>query len=245
MSDSYPGEAAYLLEGDDEVATPVPTEEKPPRQTVVVDVETNGLDWERHQAVEVAWWNLDTGDRGCFVPVHNVRQVLADADIGALRITRYVDRLADAEQDREGLQLARLAEQLAGNTLAGSNVRFDSHMLGKLIPEQWHYRLLELGSYGAGVLRRPVEEGVPGLFELCALLGVEQEGDVHTAEAGVTATGNCLLELRNLVNIHNNYPQRVIATYGGFGQEVVGTSEGGSFQAEEHRLFGPLPDEGP
>ena len=205
-------EVDALLEGDDQGFTtvePAP-EEKPPRQTVVVDVETNGLDYNRHQAVEVAWWNLDTGERGCFVPRHDVSQVLANADIGALRMNRYVDRLADAEQDVEGLQLLTLVNQLRGNTMAGSNVRFDAHMVAKLwSAEVWHHRLLELGPYAAGVLRRPVAEGVPGLFDVCKLLGVEQEGDVHTAESGVTATGQCLLELRKIVG-YANTPQRVI-----------------------------------
>lgn len=175
------------------------SEEKPPRQTVVVDLETNGLDYERHVAVEVAWWNLDTGMRGSFVPQHDVSQVLGRADIGALRINRYVDRLADAEQDHEGLQLLELIRQLDGNTLAGANPRFDAHMLRKLWgAEPWHYRLLDVSAYGAGVLRLPPEDGVPGLWDLCRLLGIEQEGDVHAAAGGVTAAGECLIELRKI-----------------------------------------------
>lgn len=184
-------------------------EDKPPRQTVVVDVETNGLSYSQHVPVEVAWWNLDTGSRGSFVPAHDVSAVLATADIKALRINRYLDRLADAEQDAEGLQALALAKMLRDQTLAGSNPRFDAHMLSKIMPVTWHYRLLDIGAYGAGVLRRPPEEGVPGLWDLCQHLRVSPEDDVHAAEGGVTAAGNCLLELRKIIS-YANMPRRVI-----------------------------------
>jgi len=171
---------------------------------VVVDVETNGLDYGRHQAVEVAWWNLATGRRGEFVPKHDVSEVLATASIEALRINRYVDRLADAPQD-DGTAAAELRDQFSGqdgSVLVGSNPRFDTHMLLKLPEfahgEPWHYRLLDVGAYGAGVLRRPRSSGIPGLWELSQALGIAYPAQLaHTAAGDVTVTGQVLRELWN------------------------------------------------
>jgi DNA polymerase-3 subunit epsilon len=167
------------------------------RPYVVVDVETNGLDYEMHEVVEVAWWNLDTDERGHFVPSHDVSGVLARADIRALQINRYVDRIASAKQDN-GDESLRLYRQLAGAVLVGSNPRLDAAMLRKMFgnDEPWHYRLLDVGAYGAGVLGTDPDEGVPGLWRLCQLLDVPlTPEDAHTAVGDVTATGEVLRAL--------------------------------------------------
>lgn len=179
------------------------------RQLVVVDTETNGLDLERHQPVEVAWWNLDTDERGCFIAVHDVSEVLANADIKALQINRYLDRIAERALDRttklgapSEVECRRRADafnlltELTGNTLAGSNPAFDAAMLRKLFdgPDPWHHRMLDLSAYAAGVLGL---DELPGLARVCELLDIKP-GD-HTAEADVTATGLCIRELRRRV----------------------------------------------
>lgn len=172
------------------------------RRIVVVDVETTGLDPERHTCVEVAWWDLTTGHRGFFVPCHNVSETLAGADIEALRLTRYVDRLADAPQDLNGTGVWELAEHLDGQTMAGSNPRFDCGFLDwvfrdavqhrlLMAPPTPHHRLWDLAPYAAGVLGLPY---LPGLAEVCDRLDTEHRPD-HTAEGDVTATGECFLEL--------------------------------------------------
>lgn len=88
---------------------------RPERHTIVVDCEMNGLDHRIHEAVECAWWNLDTSERGVFIPRHNVSKVLKHAQIEALQINRYVDRLADQPQDT-GEAAVTLWEQLSGRT---------------------------------------------------------------------------------------------------------------------------------
>lgn len=171
------------------------------RPIVVVDVETNGLDPVRHQIVEVAWWNLDTGERDDFVPFHSVRDVLANADLKALQVNRYMDRIADRagkpSEDRE----YRMYNTLAGATLLGSNVRFDAAMLAKLFatqiwmsePEPWHYRLWELSSYAAGVLGL---DYLPGLAELAKRCGLPELD--HSAAGDVTTTGQVFRWLRQI-----------------------------------------------
>lgn len=175
------------------------------RQIIVVDVETNGLDIDRHEAVEVSWVNLTTGDEGTFIPMHSPNDVLARAEITALQVNRYIDRIAHATKDR-GKELARLAEQLEGNTLAGSNPTFDSAMLRKLfntwaghgsdayvfVPA-WHHRLLDLSVYAAAILGLPPNL-LPGLSDVCQLLGVENE-QPHTAGGDAAATAECFRRL--------------------------------------------------
>src|SRR5262249_5149900 len=138
------------------------------RQVIVVDVETSGLDPEVHYAVEIAWWNLSTDQRECFIPAHSVSDVLASADIEALRINHDIDRIAGWPQD-DGRMLNALNEQLCGNTLAGSNPAFDESFLRPLLRRHghdagWHHRKWDLSAYAAGVLRL---NHLPGLAEVC------------------------------------------------------------------------------
>lgn len=169
------------------------------RDVIVVDVETNGLDVERHQAVEVAWWHLGTGERGRFVPWHHVSEVLGNADVEALRINLYLDRLADEPQDLFGRAAKELAKHLDGHTLAAANPAFDSKFLRKMfrsyegLAPSWHHRMLDLSAYAAGVLGIPPTE-LPGLATVCEALDVTNPAP-HTAEGDVTATGQCFLKL--------------------------------------------------
>lgn len=172
---------------------------------IVVDVETNGLDPTIHQAVEVAWWNLDTGERDDFVPSHSVPDVLWSADLKALQVNRYIDRIADRAGELAGEpgaeRVVRMLDELAGATLLGSNVRLDAAMIQKLFaphmrgdsPEPWHYRLWELGPYAAGVLGL---DYLPGLAELAKRAGVDEPD--HTAAGDVTAAGEVFLWLRQI-----------------------------------------------
>jgi DNA polymerase-3 subunit epsilon len=188
---------------------------------VVVDVETNGRDPERHQAVEVAWWNLTTDERGCFIPRHHPQEVLFHAEIDALRVNRYIDRIAGQPQDLHSDELLRLHAQFYDydedrthedggaaeirHTLAGKNPAFDARFLANLFarndvtehaPTPWSYRLLDLSGYAHGVLRLPLDEPLLSLRDLCGRLGVEP-GD-HTADGDVTATGSCFRHLARM-----------------------------------------------
>lgn len=182
------------------------------RQIIVVDCETNGLDFDKHEAFEVAWWNLTTDTRGRFVPNHNINDLLHRADIRALQVNRYIDRIP-GEQYAPWLPLLDELmgnlrdENMAGQTFAGSNPSFDAAMLNKLIrraaredrdtvygfePDPWHHRLLDLSAYAAGVLGLHLGE-LPGLATVCDLLNVKP-GD-HTAAGDVEATGQCFRRL--------------------------------------------------
>lgn len=169
---------------------------------VVVDTETTGFDLMRHRPVEVAWlnWRIrdNVHDGGRFIPPHNI----ANANDEALRINRYAERIAFSDQrawDLEYTATRDLHKLLAGATLAGANVRFDAAMLSHLFraaglyPEPWHYRLLDIEAYAAGVLGlRPWE--VPSLRWLCERLDVHP-GPNHGAWPDVVAAAGVLDKL--------------------------------------------------
>lgn len=174
----------------------------PDRQIVVVDVETNGLDPDEHVAVEVAWWNMTTGEHDVFVPPHSWRDVVSSGELEALRLNGYLERLADVATDAHGKGANALWHQLDGNTLAGCNPAFDAAFIGNMYgevydldrggfddPPRWHHRLLDLSAYAAGVLAIPATE-LPGLAAVCERLGVTHDA-AHTAFGDVAATVQC------------------------------------------------------
>lgn len=124
-----------------------------PTELILVDVETNGIDFERHELVECAWRNYQTGEHGCFVPPHNVRDVLANAAVGpkALKVNGYIERELwhSACWDRDNKELLRLWEQFVGEEpedprdleewgplpkriFLSVNPAFDAHFVAKL-----------------------------------------------------------------------------------------------------------------
>ena len=180
------------------------------RHIIVVDCESSGLR-DEDIAVEIAWHDLTSGEQGSFVPCHNRDWVMNFAEPRALEVNGYIDRLADAEQD-DGTQARALYALLDGNTLAGSNPTADAGWLEHAFIEvvdlsdvdpkvrrpapfrPWHHRMLDLSAYAAGVLGLDPAE-LPGLWDVCQILGVDPEPDVHSAAAGVAVTVACLREL--------------------------------------------------
>jgi DNA polymerase III epsilon subunit-like protein len=197
-----------------------------PTQMICVDLETNGLDRERHEAVEVAWENVQTRESGLFIPRHRVAEVLAAAapyPIG-LQKNRYIERsLWDPMRWDDGTELVRLWEQFVGEDpfdprdleerdplpkriFVAVNPGFDAHFLSKLFlcdgdicghePEPWDYHLRDLGSYAAGVLSLPLDHPPLKFLGICELLGVTP-GD-HTAAGDVHALAECVRALADI-----------------------------------------------
>lgn len=181
-------------------------------ELIVVDCETTGLDVSRHVVIEVAAVNVRTGEFLTFVPMFDKRD-LREASPEALAVNRYFERrvfrdmLSDAET-RAAYE--RLWEMLRGNTFAGANARFDalmlSHAYGRLsgrwsgglavyepVEEPWRYRLLDVGSYAAGVLGENPSE-VWSLNRVCEAVGVTR-GEQHTAVADAQDAAQCLRRL--------------------------------------------------
>jgi hypothetical protein len=164
-----------------------------------VDCESTGLT-DDAIAVEVGWWDIDRDEGGHFIPPHNQQWVLDNAHPDALRINGYKARILGQPHD-DGAEIRRLHFALRGQTIAGANVGgADCLWLAKMFRHAkmptapWNYRLGEIGPYAAGVLGRRLSDA-PGLSELCSILGVEPEPEVHTAANGARVTGLCIREL--------------------------------------------------
>jgi DNA polymerase-3 subunit epsilon len=174
------------------------------RKQIVVDVETNGLDIAKHDIVEIAWYDLSTDEYGSFIPIHDPYKILAKADLFALQINKYVDRIALATQDSDLIEYNKFLERIADNTIAGSNPAFDAMFIRKMINtyikngdkanSTWHHRLFDLSSYAMGIL--DLEE-LPGLHKVCELLEIVNESE-HSAIGDVKATVQCFRKLKEM-----------------------------------------------
>lgn len=210
---------------------------------IVVDLETSGINPERHEATEIAWWNLATGERGEFIPAHNPHQLLAAADIRALEVSRYIERgLARTERHDHGGQLLRLWEQFGGplvydgepgdrptfpgydapkRIFAAVNPAFDSRFLSKAfgrLPDDYDLET-EPWDYHLRDLGS-YAAGVLGLPLDRPPLGFRdicERLDVppgdHTAAGDVTATGECFLRLARIASV-NDFPFTVVPCTG-------------------------------
>jgi DNA polymerase-3 subunit epsilon len=127
---------------------------------IYIDVETTGLDPERHEVIEIGWVDGDRSGR------YIVPHLGITADPEALRINKYNERgLWDRSLWDEPDRIADLANRLEGRTLAGCNPRFDAAFLSRLFGrEPWHYRLLDVQSYASAVLGELVPLSASDLY---------------------------------------------------------------------------------
>lgn len=176
----------------------------PDRDLIIVDTETTGLNPGRHHIVEVSAINTRTGDELHFVP-HLPSSARETMDFDALRINRYLERRLDEQAlnfEDTGTRYAELWNMLDGNTLAGSNPSFDASMLvvafgahveaGTDAP--WHHRMIDLGTYAAGVLGLELTSSL-GLGAVCERLGVTNWAE-HTVLGDARATVECFAKLQ-------------------------------------------------
>ncbi len=140
------------------------------KKLIFLDIETTGLDADRHEV-----WEVGAIER---VPVINGDDVdkehhwflsvthLETADPQALEIGGYYERHPDG--DEFGLNslkdvhhagsFSRVFEMLTrGATLVGANVRFDEAFLAKYLKDHhrvpgWHYRLCDVEALAQGFL---------------------------------------------------------------------------------------------
>jgi DNA polymerase-3 subunit epsilon len=170
------------------------------RDLIIVDIETTGLDPENCMVLEIAAINATTEDYIRIVPKPD-RDFNRD-DAPALAINRYFERRVWIEQHAYSTELSLLRQLvgwLNGNTLGGSNPKFDlacltAHCMKRdAHPPKPHHRLADLAAYAAGVDRLPPTE-LMGLDAICKRLGVVNEAP-HSAMGDAQATLECFRKL--------------------------------------------------
>jgi DNA polymerase III epsilon subunit-like protein len=138
------------------------------RRLVSVDIETTGLDPQRHEIWEVALVPVNPyEDSWCYqLPVTLIGASGEALEIGGFS-ERYgapgpnfvIRRWPSGASSPEGLEgaLRCIYNQLNGATLLGCSVHFDASFLAELFrkhgfldPEPWHHRYLDLGSFAGG-----------------------------------------------------------------------------------------------
>ena len=157
---------------------------------VFIDCETTGLDPDRHEIWELAL--IVDGEEHVWV----MDVDLSKADPGALRVSRYYERLWYSERKTLASTPFEVAAQVcyltANRTLVGINPAFDAAFLTRFLRRHgyvpaWHYHVIDVKAVAAGWLmgRHPK---VPGMNppwstdDLARALHLDPEGfDRHTA----------------------------------------------------------------
>jgi DNA polymerase III epsilon subunit-like protein len=146
-----------------------------------IDIETTGLDPDRH-----LMWELAIIRRTAEVDSEFVWQFgvdLSQADSAAFRISHFYDRFGNIVGEYRVAEVARMvAKLLDGVTLIGAVPSFDAGFIGPWLRANgqcptWHHRLRCVETLTAGHLRNP---DLGGLAGCCKALGIEQSGE-HTA----------------------------------------------------------------
>jgi oligoribonuclease (3'-5' exoribonuclease) len=133
---------------------------------VSVDIETTGLDPQRHEVWEVACIPVDAPSHSfCY----QLPATLNGAEATALEVGRFRSRYLEPKAG-QAIQrwpsgaitivsldeaLKRIEQELQDAQLLGCSVHFDANFLAELLARGgrsalWHHRYLDLGSFAAG-----------------------------------------------------------------------------------------------
>lgn len=145
--------------------------ERPVTRLAFVDIETTGLDPDRHEPWEVALILRDD-ERADEEHVWQLDVDLTAAEPGALRTSRYYERWDSSAFHAwtPGVEhpVSEIARLTAGAYLVGANPAFDATFLDRLIRRRcgvpaWHYRLIDVEALAMGFahgLEHGLEEGI-------------------------------------------------------------------------------------
>lgn len=125
---------------------------------VFIDIETTGLEWDKHTAIEIAYvtqemevpkviipWSYDPGDYSS--PWYA-------ADTKAMEINKFFGRYDNGVKRSSDEGIAHFLEVVRDSTIVGANIRFDARFIESTLElevEPWHYRLWDITSYSAGI----------------------------------------------------------------------------------------------
>lgn len=163
---------------------------------VYLDVETTGLDPDRHEVWEIAY-AIEDGPILASVVGHT----LAAADDAALTIGRYHERMLTPEDAADLITVYAMVEfegafreAVDGATVVAANPAFDTAFIRARWGEApWKYRLLDVEAYAMPALGLDEPKG---LAYICEQLGV-QPGN-HTAAEDVRALRECHQALQGI-----------------------------------------------
>lgn len=162
---------------------------------VYVDVESTGLTVGVHQVWEIAY-AVNDGPITEFQVEHN----LVNADLEALRINNYLDRV-DSRHHHPGhnpdtpyisVEERIFRDSLLGNHLIASNPDFDSRMLAERWGcRPWHHRMIDLAPMGMVHFAWGRPKGIKDIAEALRAEGYTIPQPDHTAAGDVATLRAC------------------------------------------------------
>lgn len=144
-----------------------------------VDIETTGLDPDRHEAWEAALILRDD-ERMDEEHVWMLSVDLSMADAGALRMNHFYDRYPEPGALSVNSSVAQnIAVLTAGAHLVGANPAFDAAFFDRLLSRwglvpAWHYRLIDVEALAMGYAHGLEDGGIVGEV-------VDPDADLATA----------------------------------------------------------------
>jgi DNA polymerase III alpha subunit (gram-positive type) len=152
------------------------------RQYVFVDTETTGLDPDNDELVELTY--------GTIQPYGFVTKTLY---FGVETVPEFVDnmikftergiagRMSTPEEIQEYRDFTR------DQTMVAANPSFDGDFLKKNSLYEFHYRMLDIESFAAGILGLNFMPGMKDIYNLFIVNDVELPEPQHTSESDVLA----------------------------------------------------------
>jgi DNA polymerase III alpha subunit (gram-positive type) len=164
-----------------------------PDELVVLDTETTGLDFDKHEVWEIAF-AVGEGPIDCFRVEHNV----LTADLRALELNGYRIR-SQGFYLPPLMELATIPPQLEGKIIVGANPSFDMYRLNKRWGRApWHYRPIDVESVAVTVLDLDKPLGLKALVDKLSGMGYTIPQNDHTAAGDVAATREVYRILRTI-----------------------------------------------
>lgn len=175
------------------------------------DIETNGLKVQEHGVFEFSW-AVGLGDiRTAHAPLSDMQYLISTADPAALAVNGYSEetihyRAAESRNEWEN-SLDLFTREVEGKVWVNANPAFDARFMSNLLwseahpnNEPWHYRLLDIQAYEAGLSRGRLMS-LSHLVPHYRSMGYSITNNDHTSKNDVAATRDLWLAIVDKYNL--------------------------------------------
>lgn len=164
------------------------------RALVFLDIETTGLDPDKHEAWEIAFAH-EHGPVESAVLVHSLKT----ADPKALELNGYFQRFPNGARSTGPIVDIQVRQALTGVTIVAANPSFDVDFLYRrwgVAP--WHHRKIDVETMAYTVLQYDEMKGMKDISEDLRGMGFAVDQPDHTAAGDVIALRQCYQWLRHI-----------------------------------------------
>lgn len=165
---------------------------------IYLDLETSGLDPNKHEILEVAFAEEGGTVMSFFLP--HSPSMKRNAEQKALVVNKYHGRyqLAENWQMWENI----FFKALEGATIVGANPAFDTAFLqARWKTAPWHYRMLDIQSYAMGALGYSTPPSLYAIYEDLTKMGYEIHRPDHSAASDVKTLMDAHIALQEIYRL--------------------------------------------